>query len=289
MGAGSLTVQHENKTETFVDNMLNDQKQMDQIFKDISAKTEAKHPRNTISHAGLMKYYHECCHPFFLRFVQTEKILTVAHKYVCTKCNRGGSYKDLVSKTHFALFIDTIYLFSHLWTIFTGLEDDHKLDRQEFIAAKGKIFDKLGKAVHLNVQLSDEEWLQQFDKFDSNRDGHISFVELCTYVVDRIVNPEEFATFNHDDVKDENEEDIEGNPTNTPGSDWSMYSSGSTTVLQAERLVKEYKTRIKVIEEVLDHVSTDEMKHLLKEDTHVAIRKRVDSEMMRLKNSSKKR
>lgn len=295
MGAGALTVKHETTTETFVDNMLSDERQMAQIFKDIRAKTEPFHPRNTISYNGVMKYYHECCHPFFLRFVQTEKILQVAHRYVTTKCKGAGStlHKDLIPKSHFILFIDTVYLFSHLWTIFVGLEDDHKLDKNEFLGAKGKIFDSLGSSVHLNVSLTDEEWMTQFDKFDSNNDGHISFVELCTYVVDGIVKPEDFATFDHYD-EDEEESDELGGLSSKESTGFisedqlSQYSSGNQTVMKAEKLVNMYKTKIKVIEHVLDHVDENEMQKLLKENTHASITEKVDTEMTKLRKSTDK-
>lgn len=156
--AATVTIEHDQRTEHFVNNMLHDKAQMDLIFEEMASKTLGHHPEPVISQNALVKYYHESCHPFFLRFVHTERILVCAHKYVCGAKPEKVVGKDFLPKSEFAILIDSIYLFSHLWTLFAGVDnfEDHKLDKKEFMEAKTKIFDGLNAVIHTDTNISDK-------------------------------------------------------------------------------------------------------------------------------------
>jgi hypothetical protein len=122
-----------------------------------------------------------------------------------------------LSSRQFRLLLSTLYMFSHLWTIFQKMDTsaDNRISLDEYRRAKLPLSAVGG--MEFIALLSDQNWVREFNTLDLDKNGWISFNEFCLYVVQNIVRADAFLFGGADLVPDEtdDEEDLGTDATTT--------------------------------------------------------------------------
>ena len=118
-------------------------------------------------------------------------ILKHSHKLAC-----GKKHPDFIPQKRFKLFLHTLFFYFHLWKIFLTSDcqiDDRKVFKTEYVKSKDLVAAMPG--VVLAEGLTEDLWNESFEKLDKNKDGWISFTELCKYASKHITFPTDFTEF----------------------------------------------------------------------------------------------
>ena len=218
--------------------ILDDKAKMDALFNDIAMSVEESriNIKNKISVINLLHYHTSKKNEWFNKVVTDQMILLEAHKYSCS--DKEKKKKDpLLVRSRLKQLLTSIFYFSTLWKVFDTLDcvvSDNKLHKGEFIKATKMLATIVG--VGCIVIGTPEEITKEFDTFDRDNNGSISFNEFVTYCTSKISTPEDFHADDDelDDVVDVAEQDSSAtSPTPTP--EPKEFISAKEAVLAMER------------------------------------------------------
>ena len=179
--------------EAALHKLLADAKKLKNLFDKIASTVEEGriNLQDKISVNNLVLYTKNTPAGNFIKLMGTDvSVLLEAHKVAC-----GKIHPDQLPFKRFTIFLETLFLFSHLWKFFV-LADcvaiDRKIQKGEFIYAKSLV-----KAIEgFNVaNVDDEVWGKEFENIDRNKNGHISFKELCLFTMQNVCTSEAFAHY----------------------------------------------------------------------------------------------
>jgi hypothetical protein len=201
MGSGASlqnSVKHANgigPTEIYLQELFSDKNKKDTLFNEIALSSESGHInlKNRISVGNLIYYKsHTKLNPLFKDTVTDYQIIIEAHKFACGKNTKGQ-----LAKSKFHLLLTSLYLFSHLWKIFSALDKvpDRKIYKGEYSNLKNLLHSIEGVNIMLD-DFKDEDWENEFLKIDKSHHGFVSFEDFCSYVAKYISSPDTF--FDHE-------------------------------------------------------------------------------------------
>jgi Ca2+-binding EF-hand superfamily protein len=101
-----------------------------------------------------------------------------------------------------------MYLFSHMWTIFSLLDTDigdKRLSKTEYLNGKQSMGCVPG--IEFIKDVTDEDYEKEFAFLDTDGNGYITFEEFCLYTVKRVIKPEKFLLGKSSEDDDDDEED----------------------------------------------------------------------------------
>jgi len=186
--------------------LLNNKKQMDKVFKSIASidKGRGKLGKSyDINYGELIQFFMKRDESHALKSLTVEKeVIKVAFTYVA-----GDPLKNVINKKQFRVFLPTLFLFTELWKVFEIVDDnvdDKKIFLGEFERAYKSFQDASGQVQPIKTDaaisgvkvdksiISEEEWRNAFTILDKDKNGHISFLEFCSYAADNIISPMDF-------------------------------------------------------------------------------------------------
>jgi hypothetical protein len=147
--------------------------------------------KNKISLTEMLLFMETGNHPIFNESFPNcpAVVIKTAYEFSMSPGKKG---KHEMNKKEFHKFLPILYLFYHLWRIFDIADssiEDRRIFPNEFLLVKYTIESIPG--VHL-AAVTREEWEAEFHVLDKNKDGYVSFRELCKYVVSKIVTPQKY-------------------------------------------------------------------------------------------------
>lgn len=121
--------------------------------------------------------------------------------------NKHNIDTDHLTRKEFHVFIPTLFLFIKLWELFKMADvevvEDMKVFKGEFMKVREDLLSING--VKFMQEMTAESWEAEFSLLDKNDDGHIIFSEFCTYAVQNLVKPTDYALEAQDDDDEEEE------------------------------------------------------------------------------------
>lgn len=187
--------------------LINDKSKMKVLFMEIVHSQEEGriNLKNRISIGNLLRYFRNDnpkLHPVFKSWSKQAEVMIEAHKHSVI-----AKDKEHLPQKRFKLLLKTMYLFSHLWTIFDMSDcmvEDKKVYLGEYVAAKRILCDH--NTVFDFSAISDEDWAAEFRELDKDGGGYISFGEMCKYSVKRLASPSDFVEAGTENDSEDEEE-----------------------------------------------------------------------------------
>jgi hypothetical protein len=146
--------------------------------------------KNKISLTEMLLYIETGNNPIFNEAFPNCPAVVIKTAYEFSVSGKKGNHE--MNKKEFHKFLPIVYLFYHLWRIFDIADssiEDRRIFPNEFLLVKYTIESIPG--VHL-AAVTREEWEAEFTVLDKNKDGYVSFRELCKYVISKIVTPQKY-------------------------------------------------------------------------------------------------
>lgn len=148
-----------------------------------------------ISKVNLLLYLKVAPDDDFVKIMSTDvQVLMEAHKVAC-----GKKHPEQLPFSRFQIFLETLFLFSHLWTFFHTSDcivEDKKVHKIEFVRARPMLENLDGFIVK---DVPEEVWEKEFDIIDKNKNGIISFPELCAFTMKNVCTPSHFAHYHEEE------------------------------------------------------------------------------------------
>lgn len=175
--------------------ILGNKAKMDALFNDIAMSVEESriNIKNKISVINLLHYHTSKKNDWLRKVVSDQMVLLEAHKYSCSDKEKKKKNPQVV-RSRFKKLLTSIFYFSTLWKVFHTLDcivSDNKLHKGEFIKATEKLATIDG--VDCTINGTPEEIAKEFDTFDQDNNGSISFNEFVVYATSKISTPEIFS------------------------------------------------------------------------------------------------
>eukprot|EP01035_Chromulina_nebulosa_P032271 gene32271-43097_t len=196
--AVSITPDH--SQEIALHKLLADNEKLKKLFHTVANSVEEGRINllDKISVNNLVLYTKNAPEGDFIKLMSADvSVLIEAHRVAC-----GKVHPDQLPFKRFTVFLETLFLFSHLWKYFVIADCvavDRKIQRGEFVYSKNLVKGVQGFNV---ADADDEVWAKEFDNIDKHHRGFISFKELCLFSLKNVCTSEDFANYH----KEESEE-----------------------------------------------------------------------------------
>lgn len=199
--AVSITPDH--SQEMALHKLLADTEKLKNLFHTIANTIEEGRINLTdkVSVNNLVLYTKNAPDGDFIKLMGADvSVLIEAHRVAC-----GKIHPDQLPFKRFTVFLETLFLFSHLWKFFVIADCvalDRKIQRGEFIYSKNLVKGVQGFNV---ADADDEVWAKEYENIDKHHHGFISFKELCLFTLKNVCTSEAFAHYQEeerDEIKD---------------------------------------------------------------------------------------
>mmetsp|Transcript_24817 Transcript_24817/g.42011 ORF Transcript_24817/g.42011 Transcript_24817/m.42011 type:complete len:536 (+) Transcript_24817:197-1804(+) len=199
-GSVSITAPQNDKKTQYMQNYVNNTESIKNLFKDMSQYGRKEGTKNSsanlISMADVLLYIENGVNPQLSKHYKGMSAVVKEAFYYIVGYRKNVRLEMPIKKFH--RYMDTLFMFSHLYKIFAAADDhidDDSIFVDEFARAKDRLQNVPG--VEFTQEITDEEWISEFKKIDSGKtadsEGWISFREFATYCCRSIITPEAYA------------------------------------------------------------------------------------------------
>ena len=130
--------------------------------------------------------------------VRNKAPIKLAFAAACDKYSRNGASKDdnLLEWMEFRIFLVYLRQYFEYWVMFQKVDTsgDYKISLEEFKKA-------LPIMKNWGVEIKDKDAEKEFKNIDANEEGSITFVEFCTYAIQKSLDLEEDDGFDDEELK----------------------------------------------------------------------------------------